>query len=308
MRVFLAGATGVIGRGLVARLQTEGRTVVAAARTPAAASALEQRGCEAVVVDALDASALKRAAVEARPEIIINQLTKLPKDLTDLKASIQAGKDTNQLRALGGPALAEAAQDTGAQLIAQSIAFAQKPGSGIRKEEDPLYVNADGGHKLVVQAIALLEQATIDAGGVVLRYGAFYGPGTYFAPDGAYSEMLRRRLLPIVGAGRGSFNLLHVDDAIDATIRAIVAPSGIYNIVDDERVTAGDLFRFMAEKLGAPPPRRVPAFAFGLGPLAVLRYLIDEQPAVSNSKAKEILQWHPAHPGWKVPLAELLAS
>ncbi len=159
-----------------------------------------------------------------------------------------------------------------------------------------------------MKAIAILEDATLEVGGVVLRYGHLYGPGTYFAPDGGYSEMLRRRLLPIVGQGRGSFHLLHVDDAADATVRAIVAPSGIYNITDDERVTGGDLFRWMAKELGAPEPKRVPAVTFALGPLTYLRYLIDEQPAVSNQKAKEMLGWQPAHPGWKEPLAELLRT
>ncbi len=306
MRVFVAGATGVIGPPLVDRLLAQGHAVVALARSETRANELVAAGCEVVRGDALDPDALKRAAIEARPEAIVNQLTSLPQSLIN---PIEANKDaklTNQLRALGGPALAEAARETGARLISQSIAFVQKPGSGIRKEDDPLYLTAPAGHRTVIKAIAMLEDATISAGGVVLRYGHFYGPRTYFAPDGAYVEMLRKRMLPIVGQGRGSFHMLHLEDAADATVKALEAPTGIYNITDDVRVTAGDLLPWMAREIGAPAPVRVPAITFSLGPLTILRYLIDEQPAVSNQKAKDILGWSPNHPDWHEPLAVAL--
>lgn len=306
MRVFLAGATGVIGSPLVGRLQADGHTVVGLARSGAAADRLSQAGCEVARADALDPDALKRAAVEARPDVIINQLTSLPKSMLNPIEANKDGKLTNQLRVLGAPALAEAARDTGAQLIAQSIAFAQKPGSGIRKEADPLYLTAPAGHRTVVKAIGVLEDATISAGGVVLRYGHFYGPRTYFAPDGAYVEMLHKRMLPIVGQGRGSFHLLHLDDAVDATMKAIGAPTGIYNITDDVRVTAGDLLPWIAREIGAPKPVTVPGITFSIGPLTILRYLIDEQPAVSNAKAKDVLGWRPQHPDWHEPLAAAL--
>lgn len=308
MRVFLAGGSGVIGPSLINRLQAGGRTVIALARSDASARELESVGCEIARADALDLDALRRVAVESRPEVIINQLTNLPKSFVNPLEANTAAKLTNQLRVLAAPVLADVAQETGAKLIAQSIAFAQVPGSGIRKEEDPLHLLAPAGQRSLVKAVAILEDATTNAGGVVLRYGHLYGPGTYFAADGGYSELLKKRLLPVVGQGRGSFHMLHLDDAADASVRAIVAPPGIYNITDDERVTAGDLLRWMARELGAPTPKRVPAVTFALGPLTYLRYLIDEQPAVSNQKAKDILGWRPAHPAWKEPLAELLRT
>jgi len=306
VRVFLAGGTGVIGPVLIDRLQAAGHTVVALTRSDAKAKQLAAAGCEVARGDALDPDVLKRAAVEARPEVIINQLTSLPKSLMNPIEANNDGKLTNRLRVLGAPALAKAARETGAKLIAQSIAFAQKPGSGIRKEDDPLYLTAPAGHRTVVKAIGVLEEATISAGGVVLRYGHFYGPGTYFAPDGAYTVMLHKRMLPIVGQGRGSFHMLHLDDAAEATVKAITAPSGIYNVTDNVRVTAGDLLPWMAREIGALPPFRVPGITFALGPLTILRYLIDEQPAVSNQKAKDILGWLPKYPDWHEPLAELL--
>lgn len=306
MRVFLAGATGAIGSPLVERLQVDGHTVVGLARSAPAADRLSQAGCEVARADALDPDALKRAAVEARPDVIINQLTSLPKSMLNPLEANKDGKLTNQLRVLGAPALADAARDTGAQLIAQSIAFAQKPGSGIRKEDDPLHLTAPAGHRTVVKAIGVLEDATVSAGGVVLRYGHFYGPRTYFAPDGAYVEMLHKRMLPIVGRGSGSFHLLHLDDAVDATMKAIGAPTGIYNVTDDVRVTAGDLLPWIAREIGAPKPVTVPRITFAVGPLTILRYLIDEQPAVSNAKAKDVLGWFPQHPDWHEPLAAAL--
>lgn len=306
MRVFLAGATGVIGPPLIGRLQSAGHTVVGLARSDRAAQWLIGERCEVARADALDPDALRRATIEARPDVIINQLTSLPKSFLNPIEASKSAKLTNKLRVLAAPVLADAAKETGSRLIAQSIAFAQKPGSGIRKEDDALYLTAPAGHRSLVKALAILEAATVEVGGVVLRYGHLYGPGTYFAPDGGYPEMLHKRMLPVVGQGRGSFHLLDLDDAAVATVSAMDAPSGIYNITDDVRVTAGDLFRWMAREIGAPVPARVPPIAFSLGSLTYLRYLIDEQPAVSNQKAKDVLGWNARYPDWHEPLAELL--
>ena len=308
MRVVVAGATGVIGRSLLPRLRIDGRTVIAVCRDPERSEAMRERGFETVVADALDGDALRRAVIESDPEIIINQLTNLPRSLLNPRAASSAAKRTNALRTVGGRALAEAAKVTGARLVAQSIAFAQRPGDGVRVEDDPLYTDAPKAHAAVVDAIGTLELVTTDAGGTVLRYGAFYGPGTYFAPGEGYPTMLRRRLLPIIGEGRGVWGLLHLEDAVDATIKAIVAPPGVYNVVDDDPVMASELLPWMAEQLGTKPPRRVPRFLFSQGPTTILRYLIDEQPAVSSERARNVLGWAPGHPSWRGPLAELLAE
>lgn len=308
MRVVVAGATGAIGRILLPRLRIDGRNVIAVCRHEERAEVMRAMGYETVVADALDGDALRSAVVAARPEIIINQLTSLPLSLLNPRAASKAARRTNALRTVGGKALADAATATGARLVAQSIAFAQRPGDGVRVEDDPLYTDAPGAHAAVVNAIGALESATVATGGTVLRYGAFYGPGTYFAPDGAYASMLRRRLLPIVGEGRAVWGLLHLEDAVDATIKAMVAPPGVYNITDDDPVPASELMPWMADQLGAKPPRRVPRMLFSRGPLTILRYLYDEQPAVSSERARAVLGWAPHHPSWREPLAELLAN
>lgn len=297
----------MIGPALVDRLHVGGRSVVALARSDGSAKELEAAGCTVVRGDANDTDLLRRHIVESQAEVVVNQLTALPKSLLNPMDVDAATKQTNQLRALTGPVVASAAKEIGAKLIVQSVGFAQAPKSGILAEDEPLHVMAPGGHRKVVAAISMLEESALDADGVVLRYGHFYGPNTYFGPDGAYVEMLKKRLLPIIGKGRGSFHLLHVDDAVDATVKAIVAPSGIYNVNDDERVNGADLLNWLAEKVGAPAPKRVPGLAFSVGPLTTMRYLFDEQPSVSNQSAKDVLGWQPSHPSWREPLAELLS-
>lgn len=308
MRIVVAGASGVIGRSLLPKLRIDGRTVIAICRNEERSKTLAAQGYETVVADALDASALRDAVVGAAPEIIINQLTSLPKSLLNIPKASAAAKRTNALRSVAGAALAEAAEITGSRLIAQSIAFAQVPGERVRSEDDPLYLDAPGGHADVVAALHTLEEATTGVGGTVLRYGAFYGPGTYFAPGAAYWSMLHRRLLPIIGEGRGVWGLLHIDDAVAATIKAIVAPAGVYNIVDDDPVATSELFPWLAEQVGAKPPRRLPRVMFSQGPATILRYLYDEQPEVSNDRAKTVMGWEPAYPSWREPLADLLGQ
>jgi len=308
MRIVVAGASGVVGRTLLPQLRIGGRTVIALSRNRDRAAQMRQAGFETIVADALDGEALRDVVIGAKPEIIINQLTNLPRSLLNPRTASKAAARTNELRSVGGKALAEAASTTGAHLISQSIAFAQRPGEGVRVEDDPLYTDGPRAHAAVVAAVQTLEQATIEAGGTVLRYGAFYGPGTYFAPGEAYPNMLHRRLLPVIGQGRGVWGLLHLEDAADATIKAMVAPPGVYNVVDDDPVTTAELLPWMAEVLGTKAPRRLPRAFFALGPPTILRYLFDEQPSVSSERARNILGWAPAHPSWRGPLAELLAA
>ena len=310
MRVFLAGGTGVIGRPLVARLLAGGHQVGVLARSDSASKRVAAMGAEPVEGDALHPGSLRAAVKAFSPEIVINQLTSLPRSLMNLGSANRSARLTNRLRSEAAPVLVEAAAEFGAaRVIAQSIAFAQQPGPGVRTESDPLYLDAPSAHRRVVEAVATLEAAThgtdgID--GVVLRYGAFYGPGTYFAADEAYPKMLRRRLLPVVGSGGGVWGLVHVDDAVAATLRAMTGTPGTYNICDDAPVAAAELLPWMAYALGTKQPRTVPPWMFSLGPATILRYLIDEQPAVSSAKAREVLRWEPRHPDWRRTLAGVL--
>lgn len=310
MRVFVAGGTGVIGRPLVARLLAGGHEVGVLARSDSAAKRIVEMGATPVEGDALNALSLGYAVKTFKPEIVINQLTSLPRSLLNLRDALRSAKLTNRLRDEATPVLVEAARDVGAErIISQSISFAQQPGPGIRVEDDPLHLQAPSSHRKVVQSLAALEEATLaadDIDGVVLRYGAFYGPGTYFDAEQAYPTMLQKRALPIIGEGRGVWALLHVEDAADATIRAMTGPPGIYNICDDDPVAAAELLPWMAYALGTKQPRRVPRSVFSVGPLNIMKYLIDEQPEVSSSKAREVMGWSPRHDDWRRDLAGVL--
>ncbi len=310
MRVFLAGGTGVIGPPLVARLLAGRHVVGVLARSPESAAKVEAMGAESVAGNALNSRSLTYAVRTFKPDVVINQLTSLPKSLLNLREATRAAKLTNRLRHEAAPVLVAAAEEVGAErIISQSIAFAQEPGDGERVEADPLYLAAPKAHRDVVEAVAANESATMGStsvAGVVLRYGAFYGPGSYFAAGEAYPKMLARRLLPVIGEGRGVWGLLHVDDAVDATIRAMTGPPQIYNIVDDDPVASSELLPWMAYALGVKQPRTMPRWMFNAGPATILRYLIDEQPPVSSERARTVLGWTPRHADWRRELARIL--
>ncbi len=311
MRIFVAGATGVIGRRLVPRLIDEGHEVIGTTRDLRRAEDLAGAGMAVAVVDALDAAALRGSIVTARPDVVINQLTALPQSFSDPREGARAAKATNRLRSEASKTIMAAAAAAGSsRVVAQSISFVLRPGTDVRNEDDPLYTDAPAAHGAVVRAVADLERATLegDVPGVVLRYGAIYGAGTYFAPDGGYVEMIVRRRLPIIGAGRGMQSHLHIDDCIDATVRALEVAPGVYNVVDEAPAAATEWIPLLAELAGAKPPRRVPRLLFSLGPLTVLRYLIDEQPPVSGERFRSTAGWTPRHGDWRAGLTALFTS
>jgi nucleoside-diphosphate-sugar epimerase len=218
MNVFLAGASGVIGRRLVPMLREAGHSITGTTRSPAKAEALRLVGAEPVVVDVFDADALARAVARAAPRVVIHQLTDLP--AAPGTPGYEAGLERNaKLRIEGTANLVAAARAAGvARLIAQSIAFVYAPGEGARRESDPLDVDADGQRKRTVAAVAALEQATLSMPeGIVLRYGFLYGPGTWF------------------GDAPRAKPALHVDAAAHAALLAIIKGAhGIYNIAEDD--------------------------------------------------------------------------
>jgi hypothetical protein len=211
MRVFIAGGTGAIGRPLVAALAVAGHEVAVYSRDAGKVTALGVPGIVPAVGDAFDADALIGAVQSIRPEVVVNELTSLPQTANPL--TIKRGFDrTSRLRREVSKTLVTAARAAGARrIVAQSIAFAYRPGPGTRTEADPLWTDAKGQIGVLTGSVATLESHTLgDAQleGVVLRYGSFYGPGTYFAPDGLYATMLKRRVLPIPGKGGGIFGLV----------------------------------------------------------------------------------------------------
>jgi nucleoside-diphosphate-sugar epimerase len=297
MKVFVAGATGAIGRPLVTHLREAGHEVAGMTRSEERAEALRAAGAEAVVADAFDAGAVRDAIEQARPDVVINELTDLDRPLNPRRYA-EWLEGTNRLRKEGTRNLIEAARAAGARrFISQSVAFAYDFQPGTKTEGSPL-MGAEGGD--MSGAIRELETQTLDApGGIVLRYGFFYGPGTSYDTGGQQIEMIKKRQMPIVGGGRGYFPFVHVDDAASATAAAVDrGSSGVYNVVDDEPAPGHDWIPYVAGLVGAREPRRIPVFIArtAAGRMAAMATRL--QP-VSNAKAKAELGWQPQYASWR---------
>jgi nucleoside-diphosphate-sugar epimerase len=304
VRVFLAGATGAIGRQLVPRLIAAGHEVTGTTRSPQRAAELEASGAKAVVLDALDRSAVHDAVAAAEPEAVIHQLTALPQRIDPRKVERDFVLN-DRLRGEGTEILVAAAQNAGAsRIVAQSVSFFYAPGppGTLHSESDPLLSSeqAPAMMKRSTAAVEELENAVLDAGGLILRYGYFYGPGTAIARDGAMGQDLTKRRMPIVGGGAGVWSLIHIADAAEATVAALErGESGTYNIVDDHPAQVAEWLPALAAAVGAPKPMRVPAWL--ARPLAGeygVATMTSAQGA-SNAKAKAELGWSPAHPDWR---------
>ena len=302
MRVFVAGATGAIGRPLVRQLLEAGHEVVGMTRAEERAERLRAAGAEAVVCDALDSEALAAAVREAGPDAIVHQLTDLPRSFSP---RYKYGR-TNALRSEATRTLIAAGREAGARrIVAQSIAFIYLPtGDWVKDEEAPTLSGAvtEGKFGEAADATLDMERQVVGAEGMeglVLRYGFFYGPGTWFAEGTNLAKAYRRRMSPIVGAGSGVFSFVHVDDAAAATVAALErgAP-GIYNVVDDEPAPAHEWMPAFAAAVGGKPPRRVPLW---LGRLAAGGNAVMMQTlrGASNAKARRELGWEPRYPSWR---------
>jgi nucleoside-diphosphate-sugar epimerase len=302
MRVFLAGATGVIGRRLVPMLVAEGHQVTGMTRSPEKAESLRAAGAEPVVADALDADAVREAVTSTQPDAVIHQLTALPQRIDPRKIE-QDFVLNDRLRSEGTRLLVDAAQAAGTKrIIAQSIAFAYAPGpSGtLHGESDPLFLTAPKSFRRSANALAELERTVLGASGIVLRYGYFYGPGTSISSDGSMVEDLARRRLPIVGRGGGVWSFIHIDDAARATVAVLgYEGSGVYNIVDDDPAPVADWVPALASAVKAPRPWHVPAAIARLvaGQYGVL--VMTQGQGASNELAKRELGWQPAHTSWR---------
>jgi nucleoside-diphosphate-sugar epimerase len=303
MRVFVAGASGAIGRPLLPRLVAAGHEVTGTTRSEERADAIRAAGARAVVCDALDAEALHAAVQEAAPEVVVHQLTALPHRFDPRDKEIYA--PTNRVRAEATRTLLDAARAAGARrMVCQSIAFAYAPGPRpeVKDEGAPLVLGAPPPFGPAVEVIDEMERAVVgaeDLEGLVLRYGWFYGPGTYFADDGSTAADVRRRRFPIIGKGTGLFSFVHVDDAASATVAAVERGArGIYNVVDDDPAPQREWLPVYAEAIGAKKPLRVPVWIARLvvGKIATMASV---QPGASNAKAKRELGWEPRWPSWR---------
>jgi nucleoside-diphosphate-sugar epimerase len=303
VRIFVAGATGVIGRRLVPMLVEAGHQVTGMTRSDRKRELVREMGAEPAVADVFNVMKLRDTVQQADPEVIVHQLTDLPRALDPRKAKQQtAGND--RIRTEGTANLVTVASSTNARrIVAQSIAFAYTPGGPRAKdEEEPLYDDAFPPWNRSVHALRYLERVVTAPGmeGIVLRYGFFYGPGTAYARDGSLAEQVRRRRFPIVGGGEGIFSFVHVDDAASATVAAIERGwPGIYNVVDDEPAEVREWLPYYASLLGAKPPRRFPRWLARrlAGPYAT--YLSTELRGASNERARLELGWSPRYPSWR---------
>ena len=298
MRVFVAGTSGAIGTRLVPQLIDRGYEVIGTSRSAGNAECIRELGAEPIVLDLLDARAVREAVVESEPDAIVHEATAL----TDVKFSRNLDRsfvETNRLRTEGTDALLAAASDAGvSRFVAQSGAsfggYARE-GGPIKTEDDPLDTTPVKGMRDGNAALRHLDEAVTKAGGIALRYGTFYGA----ANDGLV-EPVRKRQFPIVGEGGGIWSFIHLDDAAAATVLALERhAAGVYNVVDDEPAPVREWLPVFAEVLGAKPPRRFPRWLARLLAGEAVVMMETQSRGASNAKAKRELGWELRYPSWR---------
>ena len=303
MKIFVAGATGAIGRQLVPRLVRAGHEVTGMTRSESKDKALRELGATPVIADALNPDQIAQAVATAAPEVIIHQLTAI--GALDLRHFDRDFALTNRLRTEGTDNLLSAGRAVGAKrFIAQSYwGFYARTGGPVKGEDEPLDPQPARETRETLKAIRHLEDAVTGADwteGIVLRYGGFYGPGTSLAPGGDQLEMVRKRKFPLVGNAGGMWSFIHVADAAEATVAAIEhGHRGIYNIVDDDPAPVAEWLPALANTLGARKPMRVPKFVGRLFAGEASVVMMTDTRAASNAKAKRELGWQPGHPSWR---------
>jgi nucleoside-diphosphate-sugar epimerase len=304
MKVFVAGATGAMGKQLVPQLVAAGHAVVGTTRSEAKQAALWDLGATPVVVDALDPDQVADAVAQAQPDVIVHELTSIAE--LDMRHFDRTFAMTNRLRTEGTDHLLSAGRAVGVKrFVAQSYTgwpYA-RTGGPVKTEDDPLDPTPATEMRASMAAIRHLETAVTEADwtvGIVLRYGGFYGPGTSLAPGGEQFEMVRKRKYPVVGDGGGVWSFVHVADGAAATVAAVErGERGIYNVCDDDPATVAEWLPALAQAIGAPKPWHVPRLVGRLvaGEAAVV--MMTEIRGGSNAKAKRELGWNPEHPSWR---------
>ncbi|HET9085863.1 MAG TPA: NAD(P)-dependent oxidoreductase [Candidatus Limnocylindrales bacterium] len=300
MRVFVAGASGAVGRRLVPMLVARGHQVTGTTSRPEGADAVRTLGATSVVVDGLDAVGIGEAVARAEPDAIIHEMTALS-GTPDLKHFDRWFAPTNRLRTEGTENLLAAAKASGVKrFVAQSFTgwSNDRKGSWIKSEDDPLDPTPVKAQRETLAAIRFLERAVLDAPleGIVVRYGGLYGPGS----SEALVELLNKRMFPVIGDGAGYISSTHIDDAASGTLAAVErGRRGIYNIVDDEPAPAREFIPAVAEAVGAKRPLHVPAWLGRLLAGEVVVTMMTEARGSSNAKAKRELGWQPIWPSWR---------
>ena len=307
MRIFIAGATGALGSRLVPLLTEAGHEVFGSSRNATGQAAVDAQDATGIVMDPLDADSVRNAVAEAKPDVVVHQLTALSALSGNMRKWDQDFALTNRLRTEATDHLLAAAQSTGVRrFVAQSYGghwTNERSGGPVKTEADPLVDDPGKAARESLRAIKHVEEAVITAAGiegVVLRYGNFYGPGNALSRTGQMGEMIRRAKFPVVGGGAGVWSWIHIDDAASATVAAIEGGApGIYNVVDDDPAPVADWLPYLAEQLGGKRPMRLPAWLarplvgeFGVALMTTVR-------GSSNAKAKQELGWAPRYASWR---------
>ena len=313
MKIFVAGGTGVIGRPLVARLLAKGHSVVALVRSTENTRTLVEQGIEPVIADVFDPDSVKAVVTRSQPEVVIEQLTALPRTYTRESMSAAAPLNT-RIRLEGGANVLAAAKAAGVRrYVRQSVAFWAVPGTGLADEETPLLLDASPAVAAEARVVTELEHRLFGAPNIeaiAMRYGFFYGPGTWFSPEGDVAKQVRERQFPIVGNGEGVWSWLHIEDAATATIAAAEQGNpGVYIIANDRPLAVREWLPAFAHWVNAPPPPQISiedALRTSGGADAV--YYATQLRGVSNAKAKRDLNFQPRPLEWIVDAAVAHAS
>lgn len=300
MRVLIAGATGAIGRPLIRCLQERGHTAFALARSPDSARAITALGAEPASADALDAGAVKTAILQIRPEVVINELTSLPRHYNAVEIAAAAERD-RQVRTEGNKNLLAALREAGVRrYLLQSSGFWYAPGAGLADENEPFAFAASPGVTAGARRYAELERtaAAIGINFVALRYGFFYGPGTWFDVDGDIGEQVHLRQVSVIGEGQGVWSRVHIEDAAAGTAAALDCEPGAYKLVDDDPSPQHRWLPAFASAVGAPPPPHISEAeaTATLGPDTV--YYATRLRGAANGKAKRELNFRPRPLQW----------
>jgi nucleoside-diphosphate-sugar epimerase len=304
MKIFVAGGTGAIGRPLIATLLAKGHTVVALTRAAEKTQALVEQGAEPAIADVFDPDAVKAVVSRAQPEVVVEQLTALPKTYTRESMNAAAAFNT-RIRLEGGANVLAAAQAAGVRrYLRQSIAFWAEPGPGLADEETPLALRASPAVAADARVVTELEQRLLrnpNIEGIALRYGFLYGPGTWFHPDGDVARQVRQQQFPLVGKGEGVWSWLHIDDAAIVTVAAAEHGSpGIYLIANDQPLAVREWLPAFAQWLNAPPPPQISLEDALKASGADAVYYGTRMRGVSNAKAKRELNFQPRPLEWIV--------
>jgi nucleoside-diphosphate-sugar epimerase len=297
MRVMVVGASGAIGTRLVPQLADQGHEVIGTFSSPGRAERIRALGAQPVLLDLLDPAAVRQAVLQARPGAIIHQATALADGGFSRRLDRTFAR-TNRLRTEGTDALLAAAREAGVpRFIAQSFApyrYAREGGL-VKTEDDPLDPAPPAGSRETNAAMAYLDRVVTGAGGIALRYGAFYGN-----PGDQLVRAVRKRQFPVIGHGEGVTSWIHLDDAAAATVLALYRDGpGLYNIVDDEPAPARDWLPVLAGALGAKPPRHIPAWMARLIIGADATAGVTQSRGASNARARRELRWTPRYPSWR---------